>query len=97
MSQSHKVQPIPRDKGSVTPYIVVKGAAQCIDFLKAAFDAVEQRSRVQRGWNDRTRRSLDREQDRDAKKMYGGVTKISQKLLRQLVRELFLRVLVLLQ
>jgi uncharacterized glyoxalase superfamily protein PhnB len=30
---------IPEGKRSVTPYLVVKGAAQLIDFLKAAFDA----------------------------------------------------------
>ena len=48
MSQLHKVQPVPQDKGSVTPYIVVKGVARFIDFLKAAFDAVEQG----RGYNE---------------------------------------------
>lgn len=34
-------QAIPTDYGSVTPYIVVKGAADLIDFLKAAFGAEE--------------------------------------------------------
>ena len=34
-------QAIPRDYGAVTPYIVVKGAARLIDFLKAAFGAEE--------------------------------------------------------
>ena len=34
-------QAIPSDYGAVTPYIVVKGAARLIDFLKAAFGAEE--------------------------------------------------------
>jgi PhnB protein len=34
-------QAIPTDYGAVTPYIVVKGAARLIDFLKAAFGAEE--------------------------------------------------------
>lgn len=34
-------QAIPNDYGAVTPYIVVKGAAKLIDFLKAAFGAEE--------------------------------------------------------
>lgn len=40
-----RVQPIPQDYGSITPYLIVKGAAQLIDFLKQAFGAVE-RGRV---------------------------------------------------
>ncbi len=40
-----KTQPIPKDYGSITPYIVVRGVAQFLDFLTAAFDAVE-RGRV---------------------------------------------------
>jgi uncharacterized glyoxalase superfamily protein PhnB len=40
-----EVRPVPEDYGSVTPYIVVRGAAQFLDFLKAAFGAVE-RGRV---------------------------------------------------
>ena len=34
-------QAVPNDYGAVTPYIVVKGAAQLIDFMKAAFGAEE--------------------------------------------------------
>lgn len=34
-------KPVPHDKHTVTPYICVKGAAEFIDFLKAAFDAYE--------------------------------------------------------
>lgn len=40
-TKSSTVQPIPADYGSITPYIVVKGAAQLLDFLKEAFGAVE--------------------------------------------------------
>lgn len=39
------VQPIPPDYGSITPYISVRGAADLLDFLTAAFGAVE-RGRV---------------------------------------------------
>ena len=34
-------KPLPHNKHTVTPYIIVKGAAQFIDFLKQAFDAHE--------------------------------------------------------
>ena len=34
-------KPLPHGKHTVTPYIIVKGAAQFLDFLKAAFDAYE--------------------------------------------------------
>ena len=34
-------KPLPHGKHTVTPYIIVKGAAQFIDFLKEAFDAHE--------------------------------------------------------
>lgn len=36
-----KVQPIPEGYSTVTPWIIVKGAAQLIDYLKVAFDAEE--------------------------------------------------------
>jgi uncharacterized glyoxalase superfamily protein PhnB len=39
MKQSTKA--LPHGKGTVTPYIAVKGAAEFIDFLKRAFDAME--------------------------------------------------------
>lgn len=39
MKQSTKK--LPHDKGTVTPYVAVKGAADFIDFLKRAFDAKE--------------------------------------------------------
>ena len=39
------VQPIPADYDSITPYIVVRGVPKFIDFLTAAFGAVE-RGRV---------------------------------------------------
>jgi uncharacterized glyoxalase superfamily protein PhnB len=39
------VQAVPDDYGSLTPYLLVKGAAAFLDFLKAAFGAVE-RGRV---------------------------------------------------
>src|SRR6476659_1748069 len=42
---AQKVQPIPADYGSITPYISVRGVPKFIDFLKAAFGAVE-RGRV---------------------------------------------------
>jgi uncharacterized glyoxalase superfamily protein PhnB len=45
MSNPGKVQTVPEDYGSITPYIIVKGAAQFLDFLKKAFGAVE-RGRV---------------------------------------------------
>jgi PhnB protein len=35
------VKPIPEGYHSVTPYLVVEGAAALIDFLKQAFDATE--------------------------------------------------------
>ena len=35
------VKPIPDGYHSVTPYLVVRGAAKAIDFYKAAFGAVE--------------------------------------------------------
>jgi PhnB protein len=34
-------KPLPHGKQTVTPYIIVKGAAQFIDFLKEAFDTYE--------------------------------------------------------
>jgi PhnB protein len=40
-SNASKVQPIPEEYGSLTPYVVVRGAAKFIDFLKEAFGAVE--------------------------------------------------------
>lgn len=36
-----KVQPIPAGYSTVTPWIIVKGAVQLIDYLKAAFEAQE--------------------------------------------------------
>lgn len=36
-----KVRPIPEGYHSVTPFLVVQGAARLIDFLKQAFDAQE--------------------------------------------------------
>jgi hypothetical protein len=35
------VQPIPKDYGSATPFIIVKGVAEFLAFLKQAFDAKE--------------------------------------------------------
>ncbi len=35
------IKPIPEGYHTVTPYLVVKGAAQLIDFLQQAFDAEE--------------------------------------------------------
>jgi PhnB protein len=35
------VAPIPQGFHSVTPYLIVKGAAELLDFLKQAFDAQE--------------------------------------------------------
>lgn len=40
------VQPIPEGYHTVTPWIIVKGAAQLIDFLKKAFGAEEIGGRV---------------------------------------------------
>ena len=36
-----KVKPIPEGYHSITPYLVVKGAAKAIDYYKKAFDATE--------------------------------------------------------
>jgi uncharacterized glyoxalase superfamily protein PhnB len=41
----HTVRRVPEDYGSVTPYVIVRGAAQFLDFLHEAFGAVE-RGRV---------------------------------------------------
>ncbi len=38
-------QPIPKDYGSITPYLIVRGVPAFLDFLKQAFGAVE-RGRV---------------------------------------------------
>ncbi|WP_340124044.1 VOC family protein [Methylobacter svalbardensis] len=35
------VKPIPDCYHSVTPYLMIKGAAEAIDFYKRAFDAIE--------------------------------------------------------
>lgn len=35
------VRPIPEDYGSITPYVLVRGAAGFIEFLERAFGAVE--------------------------------------------------------
>ena len=40
-AKAKKAQPIPRGYRTVTPYLVVKGVAQLIDFMKAAFSAKE--------------------------------------------------------
>jgi PhnB protein len=36
-----KVEPIPEGYGAVTPFIIVKGAAQLLDFMRDAFGAEE--------------------------------------------------------
>ncbi|HWF06375.1 MAG TPA: VOC family protein [Candidatus Angelobacter sp.] len=38
---ANKVKPIPEGYNSITPYLVIKGAAAAIDFYKQAFGAVE--------------------------------------------------------
>lgn len=38
---SDKVKPIPEGYGSVTPYLIVNGAARAIEFYREAFGAVE--------------------------------------------------------
>ena len=38
---SNKVGPVPEGYHSVTPFIIVRGAAQLLDFLRDAFGAVE--------------------------------------------------------
>jgi uncharacterized glyoxalase superfamily protein PhnB len=38
---SNKVSPVPAGYHTVTPFVIVKGAARFIDFIKAAFRAVE--------------------------------------------------------
>jgi PhnB protein len=40
-NDSAKVQPVPEDYGSLTPYVIVRGVAPFIDFLEEAFGAVE--------------------------------------------------------
>ena len=42
------VKPIPDGYHTVTPYLVVEGAAKLIDFLKQAFDAQEIHRPMQR-------------------------------------------------
>ena len=37
----HTVRPVPEGYHTVTPFVIVKGAAQLIDFMKEAFGAVE--------------------------------------------------------
>lgn len=43
--RSQNVQSVPKDYGSLTPFVSVRGATSFLDFLKAAFGAVE-RGRV---------------------------------------------------
>jgi uncharacterized glyoxalase superfamily protein PhnB len=38
---ARKARPVPEGYGTVTPFIIVKGAAQLLDFLREAFDAEE--------------------------------------------------------
>jgi PhnB protein len=38
---ARKVPPIPEDRHSVTPFVIVKGAAEYLDFVARAFDAKE--------------------------------------------------------
>jgi uncharacterized glyoxalase superfamily protein PhnB len=38
----HAVKPVPDGQGTITPHLVVKGAAEAIDFYTRAFGAVEQ-------------------------------------------------------
>src|SRR6516164_6911440 len=38
---SNKVKPVPDGYHSVTPYLVIKGAAAAIDYYKKAFGAIE--------------------------------------------------------
>lgn len=38
---SNKVSPVPAGYHTVTPFVIVKGAAQFIDYMKEAFGAVE--------------------------------------------------------
>ena len=45
MENSTEVSPIPKDYGSLTPFVVVRGAAQFIEFLKDAFGAEEREAR----------------------------------------------------
>jgi hypothetical protein len=45
MSDPRKVRAVPEGYGSVTPYLIVKGVAPFLDFLKEAFGAAE-RGRV---------------------------------------------------
>jgi len=40
-AKPNAVKAIPEGYGTVTPFVIVPGAAQFIEFLKAAFDAVE--------------------------------------------------------
>ena len=37
----NKVSYIPKDYSSITPYLIVKGAAQAIDYYKKVFGATE--------------------------------------------------------
>jgi uncharacterized glyoxalase superfamily protein PhnB len=38
---AHKLRPVPEGYHTVTPFIIVKGAAQLLDFLSDAFEALE--------------------------------------------------------
>jgi PhnB protein len=40
-SAAQKIQPVPAGYSTVTPFIIVKGASKLLDFMKAAFGAVE--------------------------------------------------------
>ncbi len=44
-SVTSKVNPIPQDYGTVTPYLIVNGVPRLIDFLKETFHA-EERARI---------------------------------------------------
>lgn len=41
VAQKRNVSPIPKGYHSLTPYLIVKGAAKAIDFYKEVFDAAE--------------------------------------------------------
>lgn len=76
-----KVKAIPDDYGSLTTYVVVRGAAKFPDFLKAAFGAVERGRTPPGGRHYRPRGSLDRQPGAEHVRPKRGLAEHTQFLL----------------
>ena len=68
------VSPIPAGYHSVTPYLIVDGAAKAIEFYKHAFDAEELLRLPDARRQDRARRDQDRRLAGDDGRRAGRVT-----------------------